>query len=194
MYDYLQGEIVGIGPTRIVLDVNGVGYAVEIPLSTYESLPQSGEVRILTHLHVREDSQKLYGFHREEERTLFVMLQTVSGIGPTLALTLLSRAGWDELRDAILEDRVEFLKGLKGVGPKTAVRLVTELKDKMAVLGYAREGGGHSAEGSAKHDAVQALEVLGYTPKASQAAVAKVMKELPTATVGEIVRAALKLA
>ncbi len=193
MYEYFLGQVIEKGPTHVVLDVGGIGHRFSVPLSTAEALPRSGEAKLLAHLHVREDCHKLFGFATKAEREMFLLLKKVSGIGPTLSVAILSRASVTDLCTAIAEGRIDFLKSLKGVGPKTATRLVTELGDKIAHLA-AGPGIEFAAPGARTgDDAVQALEVLGCQSKAAHSAVAKVLKDNPTIEVEALVRKSLRL-
>lgn len=134
MYRYLEGRLTVREATQAVLDVGGIGFEVAIPLSTYQNLPLVGErVRLLTHFHVREDVQQLFGFLSEEERDLFRLLMTVSGIGPKSALTVLSGIGVQELKDAIVHERQEILTAISGIGRKTAERMIVELREKIVL-------------------------------------------------------------
>ncbi|MFT7618923.1 MAG: Holliday junction DNA helicase RuvA [Planctomycetota bacterium] len=193
MYEYLLGQIVEKGPTRVVLDVNGVGYELSVPLSTAEKLPRTGEAKVLTHLHVREDIHKLFGFATHGEREMFLLLKKVSGIGPTLAVAILSRASVMDLCHAIAEGRIDFLKSLKGVGPKTATRLVTELGDKIQGLAAGPGLGDITRVDRNSEDAIQALEILGCPPKAARSAVSKIQKDEPELEVEAIVRSSLRI-
>src|SRR5574341_601041 len=132
MISYLSGRIAEKTPTSVVLDVSGVGYLCEIPVSSFKQLPAVGEsVKLLTYHHVREDAQQLFGFYTPEERELFTHLISVSGVGPKMALTLLSGATVAEIADWIRKGKTELLTRVPGIGPKTASRLIVELKDKL---------------------------------------------------------------
>ncbi|MCA9322776.1 MAG: Holliday junction branch migration protein RuvA [Planctomycetes bacterium] len=193
MFDFLEGRIARRGPTVIVLDVGGVGYELSCPLSSTEALTGLSKARLWVWLHVREDIFKLYGFATEDERSLFSLLQKVNGIGPTLAVALLSRARVPDLATAIDEGRTDFLKSLKGVGPKTAQRLITELKDRMGGFATGTAAGPDSAPtGSVASDAVAALEVLGCAEKSARDAVRKVLTNDPKAPLDTVVRLALR--
>ncbi len=198
MYHYLNGKIAEKGPTNVVLDVNGVGYEVRIPLSTFSVLPSLNEtVRLFTHFVVREDLQALYGFATEEEREAFRLLISISGIGPKLAITLLSGVTLPELKRAIQERDLPVLTAVSGIGLKTAERVVVELRDK---IGRAEIGAGkeiaHDASVSDQmvEDSVAALVSLGYTRPKAKEAVQKVLKLTAgkKIAVEEIIRAALK--
>ena len=198
MYYYLSGSVAEKSPTVVVLDVNGVGYEVRISLSTFSSLPSLGEtVKLFTHFIVREDLQALYGFATEEEREAFKLLISISGIGPKLAITLLSGVTLPELKRAIQERDLPTLTAISGIGLKTAERVVIELKDK---IGRTEIAAGkeliHDANISdqAVEDSVAALVSLGYTKQKAKDAVQKVLKGTAgkKISVEEIIRTALK--
>ncbi len=194
MFHYLSGKLIEKSPTAIVIDVGGVGYDVLIPVSTYSSLPTLGEpVKLLTHFVVREDAQLLYGFATDEERKMFRMLISISGIGPKIATTALSGILVEDLKSAIKEGNVTVLTSISGIGKKTAERIVIELREKVIVES------GNSGSGSKilsapisneAEDAVQALVALGYTKNKAKEAVDKVAK--PDLPVEQIIRLALK--
>ena len=196
MITFLKGKLTDALPTQVVIDVNGIGYEVLIPLSSFEKLPELGQaVTLKTQLVVREDSQTLYGFATNDERELFRMIQGVSGIGPRLALNVLSGMDVASFKGAIGTGDVKRLSSINGIGKKTAERMVLELKDKLGPAGSTATALG---QGAAPHDkpiadAAAALEALGTKPaealKAAQAARAMLG---PQASVEKLVRAALK--
>lgn len=195
MITFLEGALVEKDPTRIVLNVAGVGYEVFIPLSSYDKLPAPGEsCRVLTYDHVREDTHALYGFLMDEERVMFLRLMSVSGIGPRLALTALSGLSVRELKAAIVRGDVARLSSVSGIGKKTAERMVLELRDKIGE-GEAMEAvtaGASPEESTRMRDAILALISLGYKQADAQKLVRDVVKTLgPDATVEETVRKAL---
>ena len=195
MITFLKGKLTDALPTQAVIDVNGIGYEVLIPLSSFEKLPELGQaVTLKTQLVVREDSQTLYGFATNDERELFRMIQGVSGIGPRLALNVLSGMSVVTFKGAIGAGDVKLLSSINGVGKKTAERMVLELKDKVGVaVGAATAPGQAAPRDKTIADAAAALEALGTKPveaqKAAQAAQAMLG---PKASVEELVRAALK--
>ncbi|MFA5159783.1 MAG: Holliday junction branch migration protein RuvA [Candidatus Omnitrophota bacterium] len=198
MYHYLNGKIAEKTPTAVILDVNGIGYEVRVSLSTFSSLPNLGEtVKLFTHFVVREDAQLLYGFATEEEREAFKLLISISGIGPKLAITLLSGVTLQELKRAIQEKNVPVLTAISGIGQKTAERVIIELKDK---IGKAEVSAGkeliHDASISDQmvEDSVSALVSLGYTKQKAKDAIQKTLKTLlgKKPLVEEIIRTALK--
>ena len=198
MYHYLAGKIAEKTPTAAILDVNGIGYEVRVSLSTFSSLPNLGEtVKLFTHFVVREDAQLLYGFATEEEREAFRLLISISGIGPKLAITLLSGVTLPELKRAIQEKNIPVLTAISGIGQKTAERVIIELKDK---IGKAEVSAGrelvHDASVSDQmvEDSVAALVSLGYTKQKAKDAVQKTLKAMSgkKPSVEEIIRNALK--
>ena len=198
MYHYLNGKIAEKTPTAVILDVNGIGYEVRVSLSTFSSLPNLGEtVKLFTHFIVREDLQALYGFATEEEKEAFKLLISISGIGPKLAITLLSGVTLPELKRAIQEKNIPVLTAISGIGQKTAERVIIELKDK---IGKAEVSAGkeliHDAGVSDQmvEDSVSALVSLGYTKQKAKEAIQKTLKAMlgKKPSVEEIIRAALK--
>ncbi len=190
MYDYVRGRLASKKPTQVVVDVAGVGYKLDVPLSSFERLGDVGqETRLFTHLHVREDALRLYGFATEAERAMFELLIGVKGVGPALALSILSGVSAEQLAEAISLRDTAQIQAIKGVGKKTAERLVVELKEKVAA-----DAPSAPPPSGAAADAVAALQNLQVAPAKAERAVAEAMKELgPDAAVEEIVRAALKL-
>jgi len=198
MYHYLSGKIAEKTPVAVILDVNGIGYEVRVSLSTFSSLPNLGEtVKLFTHFVVREDAQLLYGFATEEEREAFRLLISISGIGPKLAITLLSGVTLPELKRAIQEKNTPVLTAISGIGQKTAERVIVELKDK---IGRSEVSSGkeivHDAGVSDQmvEDSVSALVSLGYTKQKAKEAIQKTLKAMlgKKPSVEEIIRAALK--
>jgi len=175
MIAYLKRTLVSAAPNHAVIEVGGVGYRVLIPISSFEALPRpGGEVKLLTHLHVREDEMSLYGFFSEEERTLFELLLGVSGIGPRTAITILSGVSVQAFHQAIASQDLRLLSSVRGVGKKTAERLVLELKDKISLLpALQREASKSRLDGSEAKiaDVLEALLSLGYKPAQAQRAI-----------------------
>jgi len=179
MISYLQGTLVQKTPTELVIDVNGVGYSVSIPLSTFEKLEHvGGKIKILTCMHVREDVLQLYGFVSEVEREMFRLLISVSGIGPRMAQGILSGLNPLELRTAIVEGNLSVLTSISGVGRKTAERLVVELRDKLAKTELLETTIiPSSKELKARSEAVVALMSLGHSRASAEKAIHAVVKE-----------------
>jgi len=197
MISFLEGKLTEALPTQVVIDVNGVGYEALIPLSSFDKLPQPGQaVRLLTHLAIRDDAHVLYGFMTESERELFrLLIRHVSGIGPKIALNVLSGTTAAAFRAAVAEGDVAALSRINGVGKKTAERMVIELKDKMGEDAAWPTGNEKplGAEEQKLADAAAALSALGSKPKEAQEAVRAAVAMLgPDAAVDEIVRAALR--
>ena len=197
MIAFLNGILDQKHPTSVVLDVQGVGYAVLIPLGTYDRLPAIGErCRLLVHHHIREDGQLLCGFATEEERRMFELLIGISGIGPKLALGVLSGLSVAELRAAIAEGNCKRLSGVRGVGKKTAERIVVELRDKVGAAGaWEAASAKHSLspDDQKLNDAVLALMALGFKQIEAHDAVRAAQAMLGVkATVEDLVRACLK--
>jgi Holliday junction DNA helicase RuvA len=198
MITFLNGKLIEALPTVAVVEVNGVGYEALIPLSSFDKLPQPGQsVKLLTHLVVREDAHVLYGFMTALEREMFrLLINTVSGIGPKIALNILSGINVTAFRGAVASGDVKALSQISGVGKKTAERIVIELKDKVGKAGALEAGSAQralTADEQKHNDAVLALMALGYKPAEAQEAVRAALAVLgPQAGVEELVRASLK--
>lgn len=198
MITFLRGKLIEALPTQATVEVNGVGYEVLIPLSSFDKLPAPGaEVQILTHLAIREDAHVLYGFMTAAERDLFrLLIHTVSGIGPKIALNVLSGMNPVALRGAVANGDVKALSQISGVGKKTAERIVVELKDKMGAAGAWEASSAQRALSDADqkvNDAVLALMALGFKqPEAHDAIRASQAVLGPQASVEALVRASLK--
>lgn len=198
MITFLNGTLVEATPTVAVVEVGGVGYEILIPLSSFDKLPAPGsKLKILTHLAVREDAHILYGFMTEEERELFrLLISSVSGIGPRIAINVLSGIGVAAFRVAVAQGEVKVLSGISGIGKKTAERIVVELKDKVgdsATLSVAPSGKSEARDQQTLKDASAALVSLGFKPIDAQQAVKEVLSvrggEISTE---EIIRLCLK--
>jgi Holliday junction DNA helicase RuvA len=195
---FLQGKLVDALPTVATVEVNGVGYELLIPLSSFDKLPQPGQpVRILTHLVVREDAHVLYGFMTASEREIFrLLINTVSGIGPKIALNILSGINLSVFRTAVAGGDVRMLSQISGVGKKTAERIVIELKDKMGRAAALEPGGAPrvlSGDEQKINDATLALMALGFKPVEASESIRAAQAVLGTAAgVEELVRASLK--
>lgn len=178
MIAYLRGTLLEKHPNQVIVDAGGVGYDVNIPISTYAALPEAGrEVRLRIHTHVREDALSLYGFLTEDEKMLFERLISISGIGPKLAVTVLSGLAVADLVAAIRGGEVERLVRIPGVGKKTAERIILELREKLpaaaAEAAAASLAGGRAALSALEQDVLSALVNLGCAPAAAETAVRK---------------------
>lgn len=204
MIDYVRGMIAELNPTYIVVEAGGVGYSVNIALNTYSTLAGvEGEVRLYTTEIIREDTHELYGFLTKGERVLFELLMTVSGIGANTARMILSTYNAGELRQIVATGNARALSQVKGLGPKTAQRIIVDLKDKVLKVDLggdvtnltdAVELPGMAPEANpTKDEAVSALTMLGFSAAASAKAVDKILKDDPAAGVEHVIRLALKM-
>jgi Holliday junction DNA helicase RuvA len=179
MITYLKGPITHKNPSFIVIEAGGVGYHVNISLYTYTRIEKEEQVKLLTHYHVKEDAHTLFGFADEFERNLFRMLLSVSGVGPSTALVVLSSLSPEDLRAAILSEDVTTIRRVKGIGPKTAKRIILDLKDKII-----KESGEAPTlispqDNTAREEALSALINLGFPRPAVQRALNRVLREKP---------------
>jgi Holliday junction DNA helicase RuvA len=196
---YLEGRLIEKNPTHLILDVNGVGYSVNIPVSSYANIGEIGEtVKILTYQHVREDELKLYGFSTKSEKELFELLISVNGVGPRVALGILSSISVEDFQRSVLEEDLDVLTHISGVGKKIAQRLIVELKEKLTKVDLRLEKGEKVKERigvSLEDEAILALVSLGYNKFDAKKAVEKVNREseggLP---IEELIKGALKYA
>ncbi|TQD39619.1 Holliday junction branch migration protein RuvA [Haloflavibacter putidus] len=191
MITHLRGKLVEKNPTDIIVECGGVGYFLNISLHTHALIPEQENIFILTYLQVREDAQTLFGFMEKAERDLFVKLISVSGIGASTARTMLSSLSPAQIIEAITTEDVPTIKSVKGIGAKTAQRVIIDLKDKLGAVEdvnkiLTSQGNTH------KEEALSALETLGYTKKQSDKIVKKVVSENPDASVETIIKLALK--
>ena len=193
MIDYIKGNLVEITPTDMVLECYGLGYKILISLQTYEALNGKTDTLAYIHHYIREDEELYYGFATKDERELFRLLIGVSGIGASTARMMLSSLNAEEIRNAILAEDINKIKSIKGIGMKSAQRLILELKDKV-VKGEGSENIAlfPTASNTATDEAVTALVMLGFTKANVNKAVAAVLKEKPSATLEEIIKLALK--
>lgn len=196
MIDYISGKIAELTPTQVVIDNQGIGYSMEISLQTYAALEgkEAAKVYIYHHLQTNSDTELFYGFSSKDERALFETLIGVSGVGVNSARMILSSLSADELRSAILSENVNIIKSVKGIGLKTAQRMILELKDKI-IKG---EGAANDAlfvpeSSAAAEEATTALVMLGFTKPNASKAVQAVLKSHPTAKVEEIIKSALQM-
>ena len=177
MYDFVEGDLVERSPTQAVVAAGGVGYRLTIPVSTFDALPKSGRAKLLVHLYVREDVLRLYGFATVDERRLFTNLLSVQGIGPSMALAALNGMSVNDFRLAVVNEELAVLARVKGIGRKTAQRIVIELKRQMERELAERPVGGVRPS-ALTGDAVAAMIALGYKRSVSEAAVARAIEKL----------------
>ena len=191
MIAYLQGKLVEKNPTDVIIECNGVAYFLNISLYTYSKIPDAEVIKLYTHLIIREDAHTLYGFWDKAEREIFKLLISVSGIGASTARTMLSSIPPLQLREAIASGDVSSIQSVKGIGAKTAQRVILDLKDKILKI-YGIEEVIPSQSNTTKEEALSALEVLGFSVKQSEKIVDKILKETPNLAVEEIIKKALK--
>jgi Holliday junction DNA helicase RuvA len=190
MITQIKGKLVEKNPTQVVVDCNGIGYEVNISLYTFSSLSSDENIKLFTHLQVREDAHILYGFFTVLERAVFRLLISVSGIGTSTARTMLSSLTPSEIQQAIGTDDVATIQGVKGIGLKTAQRVIIELKDKIKSLQGTDEIPVFKSN-TIKEETLSALEVLGYSRKASEKVVDKLIQGDPDSSVEELIKSAL---
>ena len=196
MYEYLSGKLTSLTPATAVIDCGGVGYLTEITLNTYSAIQEKQEVRLWIHEVIREDAYLLYGFFTEAEREMFRLLIGVNGVGAATARMMLSSLTADEIRQAILSEDVNRIKSIKGIGAKSAQRVILELKDKI-VKGAGAESAGATifakADNAATVDeATTALVMLGFSKANIAKVIPAILKENPSAKVEDIIKAALQ--
>lgn len=176
MFDYIHGRIISKSPTNLVLETSGIGYLINIPLSTYDSLPDKGEATVYTQLFLRDDVFNLYGFATLEERDIFKLLISVNGVGPKIALTILSSSPLNDFKNAIVNENFKALVTIKGIGKKTAERLVLELKESIKSISLPLASAKKGKEDKVVSDAVMALISLGYIKPTAEKAVNNALK------------------
>lgn len=192
MYAYLQGKFTEKSPAQVYLDVNGVGYEVNISLNTYSQIQNLNEGRLYTHLQVKEDGHVLYGFFDKAEKEIFLMLIGVSGIGAATARMMLSSLKPSEVCRAIVQSNIKLLESVKGIGKKTAERLVLELKDKLAKQPV-NEGVSSDMGNSLEQDALIALTALGISRQQAEQSIKKIILTEPTVSkLEDLIKKALK--
>ena len=191
MITHIQGKLVEKTPTDVVIDCSGVGYHINISLHTYSLLPKTDFLKLYTHLIIKEDSHTLYGFVEKSEKEIFKMLLTVSGIGASIARTMLSSLEPKQIIQAIASGSVATIQSIKGIGAKTAQRAILDLKDKVLKI-YDLDEVSMSQSNTNRDEALSALEVLGFVRKASEKIVDKAVAENPDASVEVLIKQALK--
>ncbi len=192
MFEYLSGKPAELSPAHAVVDVQGIGYYVRITVNTYEKLAGQDPVKLYTEFIIRDDGQYLYGFADQGERRFFRELIAISGVGATSALSILSAVPPDELGQAIIDENIAVLKAVKGIGPKTAKRIIVELKDKLLKEGIPGQTAQTTAAGPKAEEAIAALEVLGYPRRVTQKPVQQILREHADWSSEQIIKAALK--
>ncbi len=196
MIEYIRGEIMELSPTRLIMECGGVGYELNISLNTYSAFNGKKSGLIYVYEVIREDAHSLYGFSEKQERELFLMLITVSGVGPNTARMILSSFPPAELVQVIANKNEAALTSVKGIGLKTAQRILVDLKNKVKTTSFAADGTlqpGTYAGGAVAEEAVAALTMLGFPKAPSQKAVVAILKESPALSVEQVIKAALRM-
>jgi holliday junction DNA helicase RuvA len=191
MYEFIRGTVAGLNPASVVVETAGVGYLIHISLNTYSKISGNKEVYLLLHQVVREDAHLLYGFAEKRERDIFRNLISVSGVGAGTALMMLSSLNPDELTAAVISGNTELLKGVKGIGIKTAQRIIIDLKDKLGKLPESTQIL-FTPDNTLRNEALSALVMLGFAKKDAEKVVSKIVGEDPDATVERVIKTALK--
>lgn len=191
MYEFIKGTVVDINPARIVVETVGIAYSVNISLNTYLRLNGQNEIKVYTHLAVRDDAHILYGFAEKNERELFRNLISVNGVGSGTAIMMLSSLSYDEIVAAIASENIAVLKSVKGIGIKTAQRIVIDLKDK---LGKFKENNQSLfiVDNPVRNEALSALVMLGFAKKDTENVVSKILQEQPGITIENVIKQALR--
>jgi len=191
MITHLNGRLIEKNPTNVVIECNGIGYFVFISLQTYSQIPDRENILLQTHLVIREDAQILYGFYSKLERELFKLLISVSGVGPSIAITMLSSMTTDQIQQAIATQDVGLIKSVKGIGEKTAQRVIVDLRDKIQKT-FNISNDLLTTDNTIKNETLIALEVLGFSRKISEKTVLTLLKEIPDISLEELIKQALK--
>lgn len=197
MIAYLNGKLAYKDPTFVIIDISGVGYQVKISLQTYSQIKDEEQVMLLTYLSIKEDGHTLFGFRQDSEKKLFLNLISISGVGPNTALMILSSLTSDELESAIVNEDARTIQNVKGVGTKTAQRIILELKDKIKKESYAdaviSSSSFSKTNNKTKEEALQALLTLGFTKAIAEKNIATVLKKTgPEISLEELIKASLK--
>ncbi|MBR4138106.1 MAG: Holliday junction branch migration protein RuvA [Bacteroidales bacterium] len=192
MYSFISGTVVEKNPTYVVLDNQGIGYFINISLNTFTAIGEQQHVKLFVHLAIREDAHTLYGFYTEAERELFLQLITVSGVGCNTARLILSSMTVNEAIDAIATNNIRMIQGVKGIGAKTAQRIVVDLHDKVGKL---ETGGEISLIGNntLKDEALSALMVLGFNKMSIEKVLDKLLKQMENPSVEDLIKESLRL-
>ena len=191
MITHIQGRLTEKNPTDVVIDCNGVGYFLNISLHTFSQIPDKEHLKLFTHLQVREDAHTLYGFASLMEREIFRLLISVNGIGANTARTMLSSLTPDQIKEAIASEDVAMIQSVKGIGQKTAQRVIIDLKDKILKV-YQIDEASLSVNNTNKDEALSALEVLGFAKRQAEKVVDKIAMSQPNASVEVLIKEALK--
>ena len=192
MITHIKGKLVEKSPTSVIIDVNGIGYLINISLNTFSAIPDQENLRLYTHLQIKEDSHTLFGFYSIKEREIFRLLISVSGIGASIARTMLSSLSPEQIIQGISIGDSAMIQSVKGIGLKTSQRVIIELKDKVLKIYYLDDKISFQNNNTAKEEALSALEVLGINKKTSEKLVDKIILDNADASVELIIKEALK--
>lgn len=190
MIGFIKGKILDKKPTKILIDVNGVGYLINISINTFEKINEQEEVALFTHLHVKEDALDLYGFYSIAEKEMFELLISISGIGPKSAQSILSGIQIEDLKEALKTANISRLISIPGIGRKTAERMMIELRDKVDSVSIDSEKVSTTSS-SVRNDAIAALVNLGYNQKVSERIIRAILDLKPNSTIEDLIREAL---
>jgi len=191
MITHIKGRLVEKAPTSVVIESNGIGYLINISLNTFSQIPDNENLKLYTHLQIKEDSHTLYGFYTIKEREIFRLLISVNGIGSNIARTMLSSISPEQIIDAISRENVSLIQSVKGIGSKTAQRVIIDLRDKILKV-YDIDEGITSSNNTNREEALSALEVLGINKRSSEALVDRIVVENPDISVESIIKETLK--
>jgi Holliday junction DNA helicase RuvA len=191
MITHIRGKLVEKNPNNVIVECNGIGYILPISLQTFSNIPDRENIKLHTHLIIREDAHILYGFWEVMEREIFKLLISVSGVGPSTAITMLSSMNTEEIQRAIASEDVEKIKSVKGIGIKTAQRVIVDLKDKILKTYNISEDLSIS-NNTIKNEALSALEVLGFTRKKVDNIIQVILQDSPNIKLEELIKRALK--
>lgn len=191
MITQIKGRLVEKTPTYVVVDCGGVGYLLHISLNTFSSIPEGEAILLYTHLSVKEDAHTLYGFIDKTEREIFRLLISVSGVGPSIARTMLSSMSTDEIQQAIATENIALIQSVKGIGAKTAQRVIIDLKDKILKT-FDMDTISVMQNNTSKEEALSALEVLGFNRKQSEKVLSAILQENSEVSVEVLIKKALK--
>ena len=192
MITHIKGKLVEKSPTSVIIDVNGIGYLINISLNTFSAIPDQESLKLYTHLQIKEDSHTLFGFYSRKEREIFRLLISVSGIGASIARTMLSSLSPEQIIQGISIGDSAMIQSVKGIGLKTSQRVIIELKDKVLKIYDLDDKISFQNNNTAKEEALSALEVLGINKKTSEKLVDKIILDNAEASVELIIKEALK--
>lgn len=191
MITHISGKLIEKNPTNVIIESNGLGYYLPISLQTFSKIPDKENVKLYTYLNIRDDAHILFGFADKTEREIFKLLISVSGVGPSTAITMLSSMDNEEIQQAIASEDVEKIKSVKGIGIKTAQRVILDLKDKILKT-YSLSKDITVSNNTIKNEALSALEVLGFPRKRVDNTIQVILKDFPDISLEELIKKALK--